>query len=259
MAIDTDHVTAILNTGPHLDVVLHDDDNDVGARQIGIPGPIGPIGPRGIEWLGEYNEETVYKAGHAICHDGSSYIFIHDHPESHVHPPNESCWDILSLHGDHGHPSEPSDVYLDIINDNPQAVYVDTMRGDTVLSVATHIFSYNGSEKLTNNKWLHISGSNGDKCGYIMPCDGTIIGGSVYCEDDNNHIFSFDLYVNELMEVPSLFTTTGNGENQSFDYTLSHNVDAGTKIRIRLSNNGGKKKDKIKETLVSIFIKWRKI
>lgn len=71
------------------------------ARQVGIPGPIGPVGI-GINWLGEYSAATTYNENDAVSYNGSSYVSISTDPIISIIPTNDAYWDVVAVAGDDG-------------------------------------------------------------------------------------------------------------------------------------------------------------
>ncbi len=85
-----------------LDVVLI---NTAAAPPIaGAPGAIGPQGPAGLTFLGNWSNGTSYKATDAISFLGSSYISLQDNNTNQSPDASPAFWGLLAKAGDAGAP-----------------------------------------------------------------------------------------------------------------------------------------------------------
>ena len=99
---------------------------------------------------------------------------------------------------------------------------------------------------------LSIGAVNADS-GHIVPYNGTIVGATYHCEDDNGNTKELILYINTSSNA-TLFTTDGSSGDQSgVDNTLNIDVTAGDKLRIRAGTTG----TAINDTIVTLYVKWR--
>jgi hypothetical protein len=143
-------------------------------------------------------------------------------------------------------------VYIATIGGNVCPVYVDSSKGGKVLSVATHTYQWDETS-LSDDDWIQIGSATDTNSGHIVPYNGTIVGATYQCEDDNGNTKELDLYINGSLNG-TLFTTNGsNGDQYGIDNSLNINVNAGDKLRMRAGTTGGN----INDTIVVLYIKWR--
>ncbi|NJO64942.1 MAG: hypothetical protein HC836_44570 [Richelia sp. RM2_1_2] len=133
----------------------------------------------------------------------------------------------------------------------PMGFSPDETRGNTLLSSETFtiIFSENN---INNMDWIQVGLAADTDSGFIMPYDGSVIRATAHCENTNNKTCSFHLYVNEL-SVGSILQLTGSRQQTASAVNLNAQFSAGDKLRLRGITSG-----KLEDTIVILWIKWRK-
>jgi len=144
----------------------------------------------------------------------------------------------------------------DLVLSEPMSFMIDSTRGNKFLSVESSIFDF-GHRSPSNNSWLrpgneHIDSS---KSGFIMPYDGTIVRATAQTNNTNNNSKTFSIFIN-LIENINILTLSGTGEVKDEVTNVNIDFNAGDKIRVRAKNGTG---SKLSHTLVSIWVKWRKV
>lgn len=146
-----------------------------------------------------------------------------------------------------------SDVYIGMINGQPKPVYVDSNKGGKVLSVETNNFFW-AESRLSNNDWIQIGHATDADSGWIMPFDGTIVGVTAHCENNNTgNTKSIRLYKNgsvsstSFINIPAGANAIVNNQTKNIDFV------AGDRLRLRADSTGGS----IEDTTISVFVKWR--
>ena len=141
-----------------------------------------------------------------------------------------------------------SDVYVTPINGFPMPVYINTLKGNKILS--TTIGSYSWSEiKLSNNDWMEVGTARDTRTGHIMPFDGTLVGITVHISDTNNETGTITIFKN----AAQIHTFNVSGANEQASVDMNINVDFNLTDKFRIRYQGGA----IEDTLVSILVQWR--
>jgi hypothetical protein len=94
---------------------------------VGVQGPPGPAGPKGLTWRGAYDPGASYVVDDAVEYAGSAYIAIANNSGT---PPPSAAWSLLAAKGDVGDPG-PAATNTTGLND------VVTLAGRTDFSGTT--------------------------------------------------------------------------------------------------------------------------
>lgn len=143
-------------------------------------------------------------------------------------------------------------ITLSTIGGNLVPTFVDTGRSSKVLSVECPAYMW--SEAIvTDGEWYAIGNATNSDSSYIMPFDGTIVGITAHCEDDNGQGKGIDLVINTGAGT-SLGSFGGVGNNSTIvDNTLNIDFSAGDRLRLQSDNVGGY----IEDTVVTLRVRWR--
>jgi len=137
---------------------------------------------------------------------------------------------------------------------NGQAVLTleDTTRASKKLSVSEMSVMF-AEGTVGDDDWLAVGIVLDADAGYIMPLNATIVGISVWCDNDNSSAKELDLYIDAALDS-TIYTFPGGGnEVKASDMTLNIDVAQNSKIRVRAGTTGGN----IQDTVVQLHIKWR--
>lgn len=137
------------------------------------------------------------------------------------------------------------------VKSEPMAFSPDATRGNKMLS--SESFTIIFSENMVNNMdWIQVGIASDSDSGFIMPFPGTIVRATAHCEDAKSNTMNFHLYIN-AGSIGSLFAINGAGEQSAAALNLNHDFEAGDKLRLRGVGSG-----KIEDTVIILWIKWRK-
>jgi len=145
---------------------------------------------------------------------------------------------------------------FDSILSEPMLFLTDTTRANKELSVEVTNLMWAESE-LSDNDWVQIGHASDADSGYVMPYDGTIIRVTGNCENVKSSTCDIDLYINSIDSGSLLQFSSGSNNEQNIVHT-DKNIDfsAGDKLRLRADRVSG---ENLKDTLVEIWVKWRKV
>lgn len=116
MSFGNHNLNITLDTREHLGSVSLTDSDKYAARQLGIAGEEGPVGPEGlpgIRWQGGWNDTQIYNVQDGVKYQGSVYIYINSSSTSGFLPTDTTYWDIFVEKGDtgdHGTPGTDSSI-----------------------------------------------------------------------------------------------------------------------------------------------------
>jgi len=127
----------------------------------------------------------------------------------------------------------------------------DATRLNKNLTVETNTFAF-GRTSVSSNAYLYHGGAKDGTTGPIMPYNGVLCRGSLYCEDAKGQSRNFSIYVNGV-ENPNIFTISGTGAQSDSDTALDIDFVAGDRIQVRGRGPGGK----INDTNVLLWVKWK--
>jgi hypothetical protein len=144
-------------------------------------------------------------------------------------------------------------LQISIINGQPVITFIDTTRGNKVLSASEMSVIY-ADNTLVDNDWVAVGRANDALTGYIFPMDATVIRVAVHCADDNGHAKEIDAYVNGV-SVGTVVTLPGsNGETSVFAEDVDFDLFQGDKLQFRAGTTG----NAIADTVIEVLYKWRK-
>lgn len=135
--------------------------------------------------------------------------------------------------------------------------YIDSTRGDAVLSVESHTFPFSDNT-LSNNSWVSIGDAVDAESGYIMPFAGRIVGASVHCENVGaGNTYNLDVVIGgpaAAGTATQIFAAlTGTNANDS-DPALNLSFSAGDKLRVQADQSAGA--GAMQDTVVTLMVKW---
>ncbi len=144
----------------------------------------------------------------------------------------------------------------DAVLSEPMAFVTDTTRASKILSVESNEFDF-GHDAPGNNSWFRPGNNQSGNAlnGYIMPYDGTVIRLSTHTAKAKSNTKNISVFINAI-ETTNVVTLTGAGEDQDEATNVNIDFSAGNKLRVRARNGLGARMD---ETLVSVWVKWRKV
>lgn len=143
-------------------------------------------------------------------------------------------------------------VALTVIDGQPVITFIDTTRGNKILSVTDHPIVFSDKD-LDDLEWVAIGDAIDADSGYIAEFDGTIVYATGHCEDTSGNSKEIHLFLDGVDSL-TLGTLTG-GVNADFsDVTLNLDFSKGDRIRLQAQNGAG---GRIKDTVVKVTLKWR--
>lgn len=148
--------------------------------------------------------------------------------------------------------SGTSDVDISTINGQLVITFVDTTRGDKILSVADEPLMF-ARNRLGDDAWLEIGNAIDADSGYIADLDGTLVYASGHCEDTGANSKEIHLFVNGV-DNGSLGSLSGGANAQFINTTVNIDFSQGDRIRLQAQNGLG---GNIQDTVVRLTIKWR--
>lgn len=168
-------------------------------------------------------------------------------------PPLPSVDDILQFNGAEwvNVPASSGVITISTIGGQPIPTFSDTTRSKQ-LSVESPSYLF-AEAYLSDSDWIQIGDASDSDSGYIMPFNGTVVGMSAHCENDNGSSKGIWLYINTTNQG-TIGSFGGVGSNSSFNVTnVNINFSAGDRIRLRANTTGGS----IRDTVVSVRVRWR--
>ncbi|NJO64943.1 MAG: hypothetical protein HC836_44575 [Richelia sp. RM2_1_2] len=136
----------------------------------------------------------------------------------------------------------------------PMTFSFDATRNKS-LSTETTTLIYSEAQ-LTNMDWIQVGAADDADSGIVMPFDGTIIRATGNCENVANTAMGIHLFIN-MLSVGSIIDFSGSGEQSRSVLNLNIDFVAGDKIRLRAIGGGGA--NRIEDTIITLWIKWRKV
>lgn len=166
------------------------------------------------------------------------------------------AWECLQMADPGGGVATFQITGSDTVLSEPMAFVTDTTRSSKVLSVEATNLDF-GHDAPDADSWFRPGNKHLDKDinGYILPYDGTVIRMSAHCANVKSNTKNLSVYINAT-ETTNVVTLTTAAEDQDEATGVNINFSAGDKLRIRARNGTG---GRIEETVVAVWVKWRKV
>jgi hypothetical protein len=143
------------------------------------------------------------------------------------------------------------DVSVTMVNGQPTVTYIDTTRGDKVLSISEQIIIFSENRVRTLD-WLDVGNTNGTIPGYIADFNGTVVYATGHCENAPS-TKDFHLFINNT-DVGSLGTLSGGVDALFVNTNINIDFNQSDKLRVRaLDGTPGD----IDGTIIKLTLKWR--
>lgn len=158
--------------------------------------------------------------------------------------PNTSVTDLndIALSTIVGSPSPAQDQAL--------LTTLDTVRSKN-LTLETEAYHFS-QVSVAPSDYIQIGNAADDLSAIIVPLNGTVVRVTGHCSDTGGNAKGIELYLDGV-STATLGTFSGAGEQTFASNTLSIDVAAGEKLRLRGSVAAGT----IQDTIITIYIKWR--